>query len=599
MDKKIGYKLRVVAVLLCFSLGLINSTVYADDALTKEDIFGEDNVDAFGELGGEGGATNNSGSGSSQSENQHVSENAIASSEYRIRVGLIEPSASLSSCDISFDAPFGIYLPSDKKTYSFKAPLYTFLQGSSYQLKRVKGMCELSNYTASSINEFNQANYNGYVPMVVNPRAGVPAGLRLVNLNTAFQANAKAWQDSSIEKVDAVCAYKDGKIEFMIANSFAVIKSVEDKPFLFYNKSYRGGISLFRSYDNPEDFFPINDLAIEDYLYGVVPMEMPTNWHKEAVKAQAVCARTYALSSLGNFSKGDYDVAPTVLSQVYGGMNGETANGRAAVDDTRHEELYYGDKRVQAFFHSNNGGFCASSEDVFSTKLPYFRAKLDPYSLKITKPWHYEVDKKVLKTNLQARDINIGDIVNLEIIEMTPSKIVKKIRIYGTNGTTDVGAGRLIGLLGAGNIKSKYFKIVGDKSTLDAELHKKTSVGEVDVLTADGIKKEKLEELLFVGVDGSVKEVKDEFVLTSDGVSKLSDGSKEMPADSTVSSGEKGDGLAYEGGKVGQKGLVIIGYGWGHNIGMSQWGAKVMADEGKTYQDILKFYYEGTEIRKN
>ncbi len=515
----------------------------------------------------------------------------------RIRVGLMPPGAQLTSAQVSFDGGHGLYLPADKKKYLFQQPLWTFNNGATYYLNRLNGPCEVSTYVGASINDFDLSKYPNCIPLVVRAQNGSKAGLKLVNANTVFEAKGRQWQNSRIENISSVCAYSNSRIVFMLSNSFAVVKSTSDGPFTFSGKRYRGGISFYMPTSFYSSFFPINDLDLESYLYGVVPSEMPTSWGEEAIKAQAVCARTYAVSSLGNFAKYDYDVAPTIVSQVYGGMAAETQRGRTAVDQTSHEELFYGNDRVQAFFHASNGGFCGASEDVFATKLPYFRPKADPYSLEITTPWTVYASPQLLKNKLASNGIFIGDILNMEIKEVSPSRIIKKVAIYGTNGTRIVSGDTLRWYLGGNNVKSLYFKLVNDKASLPYESAKKVMSGgesvEVEtgigVLRNNGLGKEKLSDLVYISENGEEKSISEKQILSANGKRDVKN----------VKVVQGGDYEVYEGGKVGQTGLILVGYGWGHNIGMSQWGAKIMAERGHNYEEILKFYYEGTEIVRN
>lgn len=512
----------------------------------------------------------------------------------RIRVGLIEPGASLSSCQITFEDEHGIYFPKEKYRYTFDAPLLTVEKASTYTLKRLSGQCELSRETLPSLSDFDASEYPSRVPIIVGSDVE-KFGVRLLNTDGAFGSPERLWDDSVVGYVDAVGFYEGEELKFIVASHVAVLKSQAGNPFLFYNSYFRGGFSVFNEFPDAGSFFPINDLDLESYLYGVVPREMPTAWHKEALKAQAVCARTYAVSSLGNFRKHGYDVAPTIISQVYGGMSAEDANGKAAVDATRREELFHGTDRVQAFFHSSNGGFCAGSEDVFSTKLPYFRPKPDPYSLKITKPWYVQVSSQSLGYGLANIGIQVGEVKNLEIVSVNPSRIVEKVRVHGSDGTAEISGDRLRSILGGNNVKSLYFTLVDRVDTGNAPVVSaqggQAAKEALSVLTGEGVKQKEKSQLRMITADGSLQALDARSVLSASGTKNDSKPSAKPKA--------KEEGLAYAGASQGDTGMIIEGYGWGHNLGMSQWGAKVMADEGHDYQDILQFYYEGTEIRKN
>ena len=122
----------------------------------------------------------------------------------------------------------------------------------------------------------------------------------------------------------------------------------------------------------------INELSIEHYLYGVVPRELPPVPYAEveAQKAQAIAARTYALSNMGKRSADGYDLLPTTSDQVYGGFSAEHPISNEAVDGTRGIVATYEGKLITAVFHSTSGGFTANNEDVWNSEAtPYLRAK--------------------------------------------------------------------------------------------------------------------------------------------------------------------------------------------------------------------------------
>jgi SpoIID/LytB domain protein len=123
----------------------------------------------------------------------------------------------------------------------------------------------------------------------------------------------------------------------------------------------------------------INVVGLEQYLYGVVPSEVPDDWPAEALKTQAVAARSYAISTrkLG----GDYDLFPDVRSQVYRGIDEEEETTNAAVDETAGEVVMYQGRVARTYFHSSSGGRTASAADVWpdSANVPYLVSVDDPY----------------------------------------------------------------------------------------------------------------------------------------------------------------------------------------------------------------------------
>jgi stage II sporulation protein D len=120
----------------------------------------------------------------------------------------------------------------------------------------------------------------------------------------------------------------------------------------------------------------VNVVALEQYLYGVVPSEMPFSWHPEALKAQAVVARSYALATRRS---GAFDLYPDTRSQVYLGIEHEKPTTNAAVDATAGKVVLYQGEVAKTFFFSTSGGRTASAEDVWGSAVPYLVSVADPY----------------------------------------------------------------------------------------------------------------------------------------------------------------------------------------------------------------------------
>jgi stage II sporulation protein D len=122
----------------------------------------------------------------------------------------------------------------------------------------------------------------------------------------------------------------------------------------------------------------VNYVDLEQYLYSVVGAEMPASWSTEALKSQAVAARSYALYQRQNSSNDIFDVGDTTTWQVYSGLSKEAPSTRAAVDATRGQVLTYRGQIINAVFHSCAGGHTENVEDVWSNPLPYLRGVESP-----------------------------------------------------------------------------------------------------------------------------------------------------------------------------------------------------------------------------
>lgn len=153
-------------------------------------------------------------------------------------------------------------------------------------------------------------------------------------------------------------------------------------PLAVGGKRYRGRVDV--SLSVRKKLLVVDTVGLEGYLQGVVAQEMPSDWPEEALKAQAVAARSYALAS--RKPGGPFDVYGDVRSQVYGGIGAETPPTNAAVQATKGEVLRYDGQIATTFFYSSSGGRTADATEVMSKALPYIVSTKDPYD-KVS-PWH-------------------------------------------------------------------------------------------------------------------------------------------------------------------------------------------------------------------
>ena len=118
----------------------------------------------------------------------------------------------------------------------------------------------------------------------------------------------------------------------------------------------------------------INNVDLEDYIKGVVPAEMPSSWELEALKAQAIAARSYALANLGKRASLGFDLKDTPEDQAYGGASAETVKTNSAVEETSQLVLTYNYKVVSAYYSASAGGKTISAKDVWGADVPYIRS---------------------------------------------------------------------------------------------------------------------------------------------------------------------------------------------------------------------------------
>lgn len=295
---------------------------------------------------------------------------------------------------------------------------------------------------------------------------------------------------------------------------------------------------------------PVNIIPIEEYLKGVVPYEMPASWNLEALKAQAVAARTYAM----NYSNQVID--DTINFQVYGGYSWHP-NSTKAVDDTIGQVLQYNGRLISAVFSASNGGKTESNSNVWgSAQSPYLIIKEDPFDPKM--PWNFSLKKQQM--DLSDKDLSRPDLWWNKTSE-ADGAIAQNIKSWlKTNGYAN-----------------KDIKIV---SVPTLSLHKPTSGGRVSrgSITVHFLVKD------IVDSNGRLIPQKVEFVDCPASRVRAMIGVRIMKSYYVTALKNTADSLRVEG------------LGDGHGVGMSQYGAKIMGEAGKKYREILDFYYPGTML---
>lgn len=226
-----------------------------------------------------------------------------------------------------------------------------------------------------------------------------------------------------------------------------------------------------RMYRGQMEFLPrtdgltiVNRLNIEEYLYSVVPAEMPCTWPPSALEAQAVAARTYTIANLGRYKTRGFDLLASVLSAYYPGIRSEDPSTRAAVDATRGLILTCNDRPATAVYSANSAGFTESSREVWDFDHSYLQAvpdkELPPeitaymtpaqladwlserpltyssnpaYSARAAYRWQLWISRRELEERLGLGN-KLGEIVSLTTAGRGPSGRVKEIRVKGTAG---------------------------------------------------------------------------------------------------------------------------------------------------------------------
>lgn len=374
--------------------------------------------------------------------------------------------------------------------------------------------------------------------------------------------------------------------------------------FGFSGKQYRDGFSVRRLPGS--DLTLVNTVTLQHYLYGVVPKEMSGGWPLEALKAQAVAARNFVLTYGDAYARYGFDVCPSTRCQVYGGYSAEAPMSNRAVDDTEGQVLLHNGQVVPLYYHANSGGITDDSENVWNTALSYIRRADDVYSLdKPGSRWTYRIEASDLEAALMEKGLSVGRVHTLEISERADSGRVLAVVVRGTSGAASLEKGMLRALLGGTKLKSMLFGFSETVATVTPATGPiaqgpVVSRGQIDLLTPVAPRDQRTRPVYVVSRGGVYA------VCKPDGAMEMYAGDSRVAVsgEGALPSESSGRQTAYvrypypptEEGVFSGGGLTLFGHGYGHGLGMSQWGAKTMAEQGQLYSDILAHYYDGTVL---
>lgn len=367
----------------------------------------------------------------------------------------------------------------------------------------------------------------------------------------------------------------------------------------FADYKYRGGFQYFRR--GGGNLTVVNVVTLEDYVNGVICYEMGRNWPIEALKAQAVCARTYVLKNLNKHGSYGFDICTSTGCQVYHGMGslrpdyGPTAVSMQAVAETAGMVATYNGKLAETPYSSSFGGASEDAKNVWGTNTatehPYLRGVVDPYEADAAgqnslSSWTVSYTAAQLTQRLQGYGLGTGTSVDHLVLTYSPQGNVIQVVVHWTNGQSNT--------ISASNIRSRFgvyairFTVNGS-GTGDGQAPA-SSGGSVVIDGAEA--SDGLAGKYVISGSGSVSQVGEKpYVISGTGtVSALESG------------GEAGGGSAVQPGAgtvtVSGSSYVFNGSGYGHQIGMSQWGAYAMANRGFRYDEIVTFYLPGVRITR-
>ena len=286
------------------------------------------------------------------------------------------------------------------------------------------------------------------------------------------------------------------------------IEPLKDRTLFLESTRFRGSLQILK---DPKGLLDaVNTLDVEGYLYGVLHHEVAHWWPMEALKAQAVAARTYALYQVAVSKAQDFDLKSGTSSQMYGGSTVERFRTKKAVNETRGQILTYQGKIFPAYFHATCAGTTAGADELWQIKLPPLAGGVNCNYCLLSPhhDWQAKIALSEIEEKLNSVGRPVGQILKIEVISQTPSHRAGSLRITGTQTESVIAAKDFRVLAGGDRIRSTNFTVT----------------------------------------------IKDDQA-------------------------------------------SFVGKGWGHGVGLCQWGALGQALTGRTYHEILNFYYPGADIR--
>ena len=335
----------------------------------------------------------------------------------------------------------------------------------------------------------------------------------------------------------------------------------------FKGYKYYGGFEYNRVSGNNMNV--INVVGLTDYIKGVVPYEVSVSWPVEALKAQALCAKCYTIKSLGKHKAKGFDLCNTTDCQMYCGTNKATDISDAAVEETEGLFVLYDGEICTTYYHASSGGYTEDAGNIWGKDIPYLKAVEDTY-LESMRPFSCTLELEDISWILQAKGYIDCDVEDMYVSKYSDVGNVLALTVELENGTSKTFTGdrartALNSATKGVTIGSHRYTINGGSSEATVNING-TQVDLNDLYAQGDGKKAKSIDV----EDGLV-------ALTANGIQEIT---ITEPAKQ-----ENKDGV-----------YVITGTGSGHNIGLSQEGAKSMANAGFSFEEIIEFYFTDAEV---
>ena len=349
----------------------------------------------------------------------------------------------------------------------------------------------------------------------------------------------------------------DGRSMALAPSTLLTVQNDDPRGIWLGSRRYRG---VLRISGRGGRLRVINNLGVETYLASVVGSEMPHRWPLAALQAQAVAARTYALKQRSR--GGAWDVKATVASQVYRGVESETPSTRKAVASTRSLVLVHGGRLIDAVFHSSSGGVTEASGMVWRQQHPYLVSVPDHDQHSPVHHWEQWFDPAGLRQKLPET----GGLQTVEVLSRSGSGRVRQARLRGPRGSLVLSGAELRQRLGLKSTLVSFEMVTkGKRPTLIVPVQGATTTARrgsrIDRITASVARQDLGRPPLLVAPP---------------------------PVLVSKTSMRRWSSQGFQ--------LLVKGQGYGHGVGMSQWGAHGLAEQGADFRRILQHYYRGAAV---
>ena len=342
----------------------------------------------------------------------------------------------------------------------------------------------------------------------------------------------------------------------------------EDRLVEVNNRRYRGTVEIFRT-QGAAGMTAVNVLTVDEYVYGVLGLTLTPEWPEQAMKAQAVVVRTFALHNIGKHRNEGFDLCDTGDCLVYEGQTQENPKILKAIENTLGMTLLYQNYVAAAYLHMSSGGYTENSETVFAKMYPYLRGTPDFDQTSPYFRWQKRISPQELEGLLKGAGYNFGALTAIELSRRTVPPVNAPDR--GVSGRikmiTFIGKDGIAALTG-----EQIQKLLSLPSTL-FDINVAVPMPSIDSNITDSYG------------DRDTKQIQ-----------------INLPPASTNGLLTDRPGIRRITGQKNEM-IFIEGFGWGHGVGFSQWGAKTMAEKAINpgpdyYMSILKHYFQGVRIDK-